>query len=497
MRKLAFYITVVVAASACSTGATTSTVGSTTTDTRVSPQTTSTTTLPTSTTPAVQGNVSLIVARLGGVTLFESGQTRDLPGDADYPVAVAFDDLSGGLVYQYQTTPEQFPPHSVLHIAAGTSSPEVVLFAEWEREIRLLDVEEVDGRTTLLFLEGAEGVDPDTLLMADIAGGAPKLIVRADASAPPTAAGVSPTVILGGSLSDTSVAVVWGYGDLEADCSYVEVLDFDGATVFGPIPDLCGEQDLTHATLSADGSQLAYAGEGVVGIVDVISGEILGEWATADIAGLDFDGTTALVTGVDEYSAFSASEPSAVTQQLPPATTHVIAGRGPVDIVDGTFLGGVRTLSVNCSAAGMSRTPEEQGGLPEAVAVLRDSIVAAATSCDIDSLAALGGDTVAFSFGGDPDAGRFWRWSEQEGYSPLARMVDVLALPFVIQDSPGGRIYTWPSAFQEFPTDEDWQALAGVFNEEDIDLFKEYGAYIGMRVGITEDGTWLFAIEGD
>ncbi len=497
MRKVAFYIAIVVAASACSTGGTTTTVRSTTTDTRPPSQTTITTPQTTSTTPAVRLDVSLIVSRLGGVTLVDDGRTRDLPGDADYAIAVAFDDLSGGLVYQYQTTPEQFPPHSVLRIAAGGSTPEVVLFADPGREIRLLDVEEVDGRTTLLFLEGAEGTESDTLLIADIAGGAPEPIVHTDASAAPGAAGVNPTVILGGSLSGNSAAVVWGYGDLETQCSYVEVVNFEGATVFGPIPDLCGERDLTHAALSADGSQLAYAGDGAVGIVDVTSGEILGEWQTASGAGLDFDGTTALVTGVGEYSAISLSDPSAAPRPLPPNATHVIAGRGPIDIADGTFLGGVRTLSANCSAAGMPRIPERQGGLPEVVAARRDGIVAAAASCDVDSLTALGGDTVAFSFGGDPDAGRFWRWSEQEGYGPLARIVDVLALPFVIQDSPGGRIYTWPSAFQEFPTEDDWQALSGVFNEEDIDLFKEYGAYIGMRVGITEDGTWLFAIEGD
>ena len=497
MRRFVLPIAIVVLAAACSTNETTTTTSPPSTERPTTIQSPQTTIPPVATTQPMRSNTALILSRLGGVDLVASENALSFEGDADYPVLAAFDDFAGGLVYQYSTTPEQYPPHSVLHIRAGESAPEVVLFADPGRMIGLLDVEEVDGRLTVLYLEGAEGSDFDSLFIADLAGGAPTLITAVDAAAAPGSAGVNPTAIVNGSLSERSVAVVWWYGDIEADCSYIEVVDFAGTKVLGPIPEMCGESDLTEAVLSADGARLAYAGGGAVEIVDVSSEEMLGSWQIEEVAGLDFDGTTALVTGPDNYSLLSLSGRPVITDQLPPGSTLVAHARSPIDIAAGTFLGGVRVLSSNCSAAGMPTTPDQQGGLPEAVAKTRDGIVAAAASCDIDALKALAGDTVAFSFGADPDAGRFWRWSEQEGYGTLGRIVDVLGLSFVIDDSLGERIYTWPSAFQADPTDEDWQALAALFNEEDIDLFKEYGAYIGMRVGITEDGTWIFAVEGD
>jgi hypothetical protein len=483
-------------ASACSTDGSTTTTSPPSSEATATTSTTETTPLPVSTTQPAPPDVSLIVSRFGGVDLLTDGGSIALEGDADYRVIVAFDDLAGGLVYQYEITPEQFPADSILRIPPGGSTPEVVLSAEPGRTIRLLDVEVVEGRTNILYLDGPTGSDPDSLLVADLAGGAPTLVARAEASAAPGAAGVTPTAMLNGSLSERGVAVVWWYGDIEAACSYVEVVDFEGATLFGPVPEVCGEHDLSHAALSADGSRLAYAGTGSLEVVDTASGDALGEWDVGEVVGVDFDGTTVIITETEVYSLLSLRGEAPAAYPITPVAL-VTMTRGPVDVPAGTFLGGVRALSTACSSAGFSQTPTPQGGLPETVATTRTAIVAAATACDIEALTSLVGESFTYSFGAGENPGRFWRRAEQEGYGDLARIVGVLELPFVIQDSTEGRIYTWPSAFQETPTDDDWEALGAVYNEEDIDLFKEYGGYIGMRVGIAEDGTWIFAVAGD
>lgn len=497
MRKIILLVALGIIATACAADRSATTTAPSSIQTTTTIGTADTTSPSVSTTQPAPPDVSLIVSRAGGIDLIADGTDIALEGDADYPVVAAFDDLAGGLVYQYEFTPEQFPADSILWIPAGGSTPTVVLSADPGRTIRLLDVEVLDGRTNALFLEGDPGSGPDSLFIADLAGGAPTRVAGVEPGVEAGPAGVTPTAILGGSLSETGVAVVWWYGDIEAACSYVEVIDFDGVVTFGPIPDLCGEQNLSQVALSADGSRVAYAGGNTAIVADAESGEVLGEWVTDEVKGLDFDGSTVVVTTVSGFTTLSLTGRATVTYPLPPATRLIVAARGPVDLAAGTFLGGVRPLSANCSATGLPSTPEAQGGLPEAVSMTRVDIVAAATGCDIDSLAALAGES--FIYGIDPaaDPGRTWRQIEQRGGGVLARIADVLSLPYVVLDVDGSRVYTWPSAFQAQPTEADWEALSAVYNEEDIDNFKALGGYAGMRVGIAEDGTWTFAIEGD
>ena len=510
MKRLAVVMALSMLAAACSTdgpleSSTTVLPGQTVLSTTIPDEPVPTT--PASTSTSVPPpEISLIQPQAGGVLLIADGDFTSsdgdvfLEGDADYGVTAAFDDLAGGLVYQYSVTPEQYPASSILHLAAGRSAPEVALSAEPGRRIRLLDVESIDGRTNILFLEGPDDSDFDSVLLADLAGGAPLVIARADSSAEPGSVGVAPSGIVNGSLATDGVAIVWTYSDPETTCSYVEVREpvDGGSTTFGPLPEFCGERDFTHAALSPDGGRLALASDTLISVVDTRSGGLLTEWPTTEAIGLDFDGSTVIVTagsGIELLplagQTTSYSPPDPFTSEL------VVSARGPVELDQGAFLGGIRELSANCSAAGIGSTIAPQGGLPEPVAATRQAIVSAATSCDADALEVLADGKVASNFAAWPDSIRYWRWSEQEGYGVLGRIVDILALPFVIEVSPAGRVYTWPSAFQEAPADADWDALASVFNEEDVDLFKEFGAYIGMRVGILEDGTWLFALEGD
>ncbi len=490
-------VLVLLAASCGDAGPDDGTSSTVTTSTTTSTPTPVTTTPAVSTTRAGETEVPLIGAGRRGIDLIVNGDIVHLEGDADYAVTAAFDDRAGGVVYQYETTPEEYGTHSILRITAGGTTPTIVLAADPGRQVQLTDVAEIDGRTKLLYLEGPADADFDSLMIADLLGGAPEVAVAVDPGAAPGRAGVTPTSITDGSLSEESIAVIWHYGDIEASCSYVEVLDTAGDPTFGPVPATCGETDVTHMELSPDGARLAMADGQRIFVVDVETGDRLAEWSTGPVSAIDFDGGTVIATGTDGYTTLSLRGGGTATQPLPEEVTSLVIASEPVDLGAGTFLGGIRPFAGTCSASGLPSTPEPQGGLPEAVAATRDAIVAAATDCDVDALAALTGDSFSWSFAPAGTPNRFWRLAEQRGYGTLARIVDVLALRYIVEDLDGRRLYVWPSAFREDPTEEDWQDLADVYNEEDIDLFRDFGGYIGMRVGITEDGAWIFAIEGD
>lgn len=127
-----------------------------------------------------------------------------------------------------------------------------------------------------------------------------------------------------------------------------------------------------------------------------------------------------------------------------------------------------------CSASGLSAELEAQAGLPETVGETRRAIAKAAVACDYARLAelALASDfTYSFGDGGDP--AMFWRDLEEAGEEPLRFLVELLSLPFGIEEAEA-RIYQWPS---------DPVAVGG-----------RHGGY---RIGIAEAGDWLFFVAGD
>ncbi|MGH2748986.1 MAG: hypothetical protein ACRDKB_13850 [Actinomycetota bacterium] len=162
--------------------------------------------------------------------------------------------------------------------------------------------------------------------------------------------------------------------------------------------------------------------------------------------------------------------------------------------------------NTSCSAAGMSAELSDQD-LPPAVADMRARIVQAAVACDYDALAelALAGDEFfSYSFGDDGDPGGYWLRLEEDpdnDEEPMATLVKLLKLSHCVDDfvSADVTLYSWPSASCTQPTDEDWDELieSGISTEEEVEGFKEFGSYIGWRVGIAEEGDWLSYIAGD
>ena len=156
---------------------------------------------------------------------------------------------------------------------------------------------------------------------------------------------------------------------------------------------------------------------------------------------------------------------------------------------------------VECSTAGLRLTLPEQE-LPAEVADVRKRVFDAAVACDYDTLEEIAlekGEGFTFSYGSGTDASDHWRSVEEDPAAepkPMRTLATILTMPFTRNESGS---YAWPTAYDEAPTDEAWQALvdAGLYTQEQIDSMKTAGSYLGYRTAITADGDWQFFVAGD
>jgi hypothetical protein len=143
--------------------------------------------------------------------------------------------------------------------------------------------------------------------------------------------------------------------------------------------------------------------------------------------------------------------------------------------------------------------PGHQKGLPAAVAQTRAAILEAAQLRDFDALAELIPDSgFTFSYGSGDSAIDYWKDLEAAGEQPPRTMGALLLLEY----TRAGDIYVWPWAYDKDPanlTDAQKQALAGAgaATVDQLDQMAELGHYLGWRLGVREDGTWMFFVAGD
>jgi hypothetical protein len=155
---------------------------------------------------------------------------------------------------------------------------------------------------------------------------------------------------------------------------------------------------------------------------------------------------------------------------------------------------------LDCSTAGLRTTLPDQD-LPAPVAEVREEIFGAAIACDYDELERLAleqGEGFTFSYGGGTSAADYWRELEESGTDdPMRTLVTILSLPYTRNESGS---YAWPTAYQESPSEADWQALvdAGLYTQDEVDRMKTQGTgYLGYRTAISADGDWQFFVAGD
>ncbi len=192
--------------------------------------------------------------------------------------------------------------------------------------------------------------------------------------------------------------------------------------------------------------------------------------------------------GTEDADETAAPQPETVTetvtQTLPPVTTEP-------------------EPEVECSTAGLRLTLPEQD-LPAVVADVRKRVFDAAVACDYDTLEQIAleqGQGFTFSYGAGTDASEHWRSVEEAGTErplPMRALATILTIPHARNETGS---YAWPSAYEETPTDEDWQAVvdAGLYTQAQVEQMQgpTSTGYLGYRTAITPDGDWQFFVAGD
>ncbi|MET0358905.1 MAG: hypothetical protein ABW055_05660 [Pararhizobium sp.] len=145
--------------------------------------------------------------------------------------------------------------------------------------------------------------------------------------------------------------------------------------------------------------------------------------------------------------------------------------------------------------------------IPKPVARMRELIVEAAASGDIERLRPLlGKGETATAIGDseeetDPVAAVKGLSGDADGLEILAIMLDVLSTGFtVIDKGTPDEMYVWPyfaAKSLDSLTPPEKVDLMRLVTAGDVAAMQEFGSYNFYRIGITPDGQWKFFIGGD
>jgi hypothetical protein len=432
------------------------------------------TTAPAATTTTTQSAVvaELVVAGPEGITLVRAGGPTSVWSEG--PLMLALDDLQGGFVFQVGTSAS-----SIMRLPAGSEEPAELIAQQADEALQLQEVAVIEDSPKVAYTRrtGVPGTDraQEDLHLHDLATGADQVVG--------TVGGFErgPTrVSYGGGrflLSMSAEGFTW-FEFLAGDGSPVEVPG-------NPRTEEQSQEDFLvfagHGSLAPDGSTMAYLrghprseAPFQLVVVDLGSGEELmvtpveGAHDTT-VTRLEWDGEAAVVSFTD---------------------------RSPVVLAGGQIVSRPEVAGTASLIRSEEPPPQTGAALPPAVAATRESILEAAAAGDVGRLADLalaGSGSFTYSFGGNNPPSReelLEAWQDPE---LLETMVTLLNLPHTEQDG----IFAWPSAFSSNPTDEDWAAVEVLYSEEEIAQMKQFGGYIGYRIGITAQGDWIFFVAGD
>lgn len=145
--------------------------------------------------------------------------------------------------------------------------------------------------------------------------------------------------------------------------------------------------------------------------------------------------------------------------------------------------------------------------LPQPVKRMRELIIEAATTGDLEALRPLlgtGPDITQLSFGGiDGDPIDYIRSisGDSEGQEMLAILIEVFEAGYVhLDEGKDTELFVWPYFFAmnlESLTAPQKVELFKLVTAGDYDDMLSFGAYIFFRAGITPEGRWLFFVAGD
>ena len=454
----------------------------------LSPSTTTTAAVTSTTGPATTASPSnlavpategvLIATPEDGIVIsgFDGVEGR-LTSDLYYePIAWVISDGAGGIIFQHEVTPLPWPQGTILHLAAGAVDPIQLVVPEPETYLRPLDTD------SGLVLYRVDSGGSSEVRAIDPATGSVHTVVP-------------PTEFLVGAAADDGVVV----SAIGGDCPRFEVFNLEGTDP--PVPDwVTGECNAGFI------NDIAFAGGSVYTIEDGESRSLvrrdfstgdtsttpIGDaWAVAALA----DGTVAFVGTEIVVGSFDGGSLDGggfvENARVPAGNTFTLAA------IDGFPAGatlGTGTAELPCTPV---EVPEvDPQGLPQAVEDKRAMIFKMAAACDMEGLAAIVlADQASFTYGGETDPLRSWIYSARTGFDVMAWIVRLFnSVPAV--DDAG--TYAWP-AVHVTNSDEDWDELSGILTAAEFESYSAYrdGGWLGLRIGIADDGTWRFVVAGD
>jgi hypothetical protein len=144
------------------------------------------------------------------------------------------------------------------------------------------------------------------------------------------------------------------------------------------------------------------------------------------------------------------------------------------------------TRTVTETAAG------DASAVPDEVEATRRGLLEAAQSGDVEALRPFVTDRLSYTFGEPVEGGavEYFKQLEAQGQDPLGTLAKLLQLPSTL--AQGNYVWPWVYTVQASDLTDYEKQLLGEFADDFAGQ-----TYLGYRVGIAPDGTWIFFVAGD
>lgn len=416
-----------------------------------------------------------VVAGPEGITVLDTaGDTvAEVTGDPAYgEIAMAYPDQLGGLIYQHVVTPLPWEEGSLLRLPAGAERPEVLLAPDGARIVPVGPGRSSSEHPLFYFLEDRQGVEGGVvnLRVIDLTSGQTSTVTEIG----------SMDVTVGGTL----VAMV----DRSGDCPTLTLFDAESGEVPSPLECLPAAAGVS---VGQDGQTLAILAGGNLQVVSVESGEVVVERQIPE--------AYMVASGPGGWAVRTPSETLLLSQggeqwSLPAVEAGwVVPYARPLEVASGATLSSGPSAELPCRPVEVE-LPEHD--LPEAVAERRRTLFDLAAACDYEGLAAIAqADATTLTFGGGDDPLTLWVAEGRQGAEPLALLAHLLTTAPAHDDESG--IWAWPAAHVNPDDESSWVELESIYDAETLELLRQAEGYLGYRVGIADDGTWMFFVGGD
>lgn len=221
---------------------------------------------------------------------------------------------------------------------------------------------------------------------------------------------------------------------------------------------------------------------------------------TACAGTTDTTTTAPAASGDEQAEAPDAAEEPVEDDTATPAPADTDTGTDDAAADEPLESGDDDPDAADCSSAGV--VGEVRGDdLPADTMATASFLLDAAVRCDEQLLTTAATESeTSFLFGG-ATVGDVFALPEDaaaapSGWTALAALLSGTT-PTLAGD---GEIWTWPAAAGIDADDAAWQELidSGLYTEAQVDELRAApDGYLGWRVGIDADGTWVFMTEGD